>query len=55
MKKTLIILALLSIAVSLNAQIDTVIKEFVSDTVFRNAGISICIRDVESGDILAGP
>ncbi|HCC70056.1 MAG TPA: D-alanyl-D-alanine carboxypeptidase/D-alanyl-D-alanine-endopeptidase [Bacteroidales bacterium] len=29
------------------------INEFVNDTTFRHAGISICFRDMESGDIIA--
>lgn len=54
MKKAPIILLWIFISTSISAQIDTAIRAYVSDTVFRNAGISICIRDMESGEILAG-
>ncbi|MEE4114781.1 MAG: D-alanyl-D-alanine carboxypeptidase/D-alanyl-D-alanine-endopeptidase [Marinilabiliaceae bacterium] len=54
MKKAAIILLWIFISTSISAQIDTAIRAYVSDTVFRNAGISICIRDMESGEILAG-
>lgn len=39
--------------VSLFGQIDNAIRDFVSDSAFRNAGVSICIRDIESGRVLA--
>ncbi|MBN1388713.1 MAG: D-alanyl-D-alanine carboxypeptidase/D-alanyl-D-alanine-endopeptidase [Bacteroidales bacterium] len=35
-----------------SAQIDGYIRDFVNDTSFRHAGISICFRDAESGDII---
>ena len=35
------------------AQIDGYINDFVIDSSFRHAGISICLRDSESGDIIA--
>ncbi len=38
---------------TLSAQIDGYIREFVNDTSLRHAGISICFRDAESGDIIA--
>ncbi len=38
---------------TLSAQIDGYILDFVNDTLFRHAGISICFRDAKSGDIIA--
>lgn len=35
------------------AQIENNIRDFVNDSSFRHAGISICLRDSESGDIIA--
>jgi len=38
---------------TISAQIDGCIREYVNDTAFRHAGISICLRDLGSGDIIA--
>ena len=48
----LLLLAIL-LPISLSGQIDNAILDYVSDTAFRNAGISICIRDIESKEVLA--
>lgn len=53
MKKVLTNLIIVLFASSLNAQINSIIQDYVNDTVFRNAGISICFRDVESEKVLA--
>ncbi|MFO7853248.1 MAG: D-alanyl-D-alanine carboxypeptidase/D-alanyl-D-alanine endopeptidase [Bacteroidota bacterium] len=37
-----------------SAQVDDYVNEFVNDTSFRHAGISICFRDASSGNIIAG-
>ncbi|MBS0011813.1 MAG: D-alanyl-D-alanine carboxypeptidase/D-alanyl-D-alanine-endopeptidase [Bacteroidales bacterium] len=39
---------------ALSAQIDAYINNFVNDTSFRHAGISICFRDALTGEIIAG-
>ncbi|MEA1886352.1 MAG: D-alanyl-D-alanine carboxypeptidase/D-alanyl-D-alanine-endopeptidase [Bacteroidota bacterium] len=39
--------------VSGNSQVNNYIRDFVNDTSFRHAGISICFRDAESGNIIA--
>ncbi|MDT8402344.1 MAG: D-alanyl-D-alanine carboxypeptidase/D-alanyl-D-alanine-endopeptidase [Bacteroidales bacterium] len=36
------------------AQIENDIRLFANDTAFRHAGISICLRDAETGDMIAG-
>jgi len=54
MKKFLPFFLSVTISFNLNAQIDSYFNEFISDTVFRHAGISICLRDGESGEIIAG-
>jgi len=51
-RQIFIIIFILS-ANQLHAQVDRAINDYVNDTVFRNAGISICIRDIETGKILA--
>ena len=52
-RKMLIVLAIFVLPAQLFSQIDNAIDDYVSDTAFRNAGISICIRDVSTGEILA--
>lgn len=55
MKKTTgLILLVALITVNVSAQVDKAINKFVNDSVFAHAGISICIRDIESGEILLG-
>lgn len=53
-RKTLIVLVIIALPVQLFSQIDRAIQNYVNDSVFENAGISICIRDINSGEILAG-
>ena len=48
-----ILILSLTIHVSVSAQIDNHISQFINDTSFIHAGISVCFRDTESGHILA--
>jgi D-alanyl-D-alanine carboxypeptidase/D-alanyl-D-alanine-endopeptidase (penicillin-binding protein 4) len=46
------VLAICILPAQLFSQIERAIENYVSDTVFNNAGISICIRDVNTDEIL---
>ncbi len=52
MRTKLLFLVFLFLAINLQAQVEKAINTFVSDSVFRHAGISICFRDVASGELL---
>lgn len=53
-RRILIGLVILVLPAPLFSQIDNAIHDYVSDSAFRNAGISICIRDANTGEILTG-
>ena len=54
MKRILIFLYFAVLCLNLQAQLPEYFSKFASDTVFRNAAISICLRDGVSGEIIAG-
>ncbi|HUS86806.1 MAG TPA: D-alanyl-D-alanine carboxypeptidase/D-alanyl-D-alanine-endopeptidase [Bacteroidales bacterium] len=54
MKRILFTLAILGLFASGRSQTNYFISDFVSDTAFKHAGISVCLRDAQTGDILAG-
>lgn len=53
-RKVLFVLVILVLPAQLFSQIDRAIQNYVNDSVFENAGISICIRDINTGKILVG-
>ncbi|MCF8223368.1 MAG: D-alanyl-D-alanine carboxypeptidase/D-alanyl-D-alanine-endopeptidase [Bacteroidales bacterium] len=53
MKTTVILLICFLLNTAGVAQIEDHINNFVNDSSFRNAGISICFREVNSGEVLA--
>ncbi len=52
--KAVFVILLACLQVTGIAQVDNLINEFVNDSSFRHAGISICFRDAVSGNIIAG-
>lgn len=53
LKKVILLFFFWLIHINGVAQIDNHIRDFVNDSSFRHAGISICFRDAESGDLIA--
>ncbi|MDZ7737480.1 MAG: D-alanyl-D-alanine carboxypeptidase [Bacteroidales bacterium] len=53
MKRTIIISFFAILHITVAAQAEKHILDFVADSAFSNAGISVCFRNADSGDIIA--
>jgi len=54
MIRSVLIIFFTFLQLAVSAQVENYIRVFVNDTSFRHASISICFRDAESGDVIAG-